>query len=187
MFFLHWIEVRPPSGRNDRSQSRHLAASGSAPSGAYTVRHPILAGRERNSTKHNLTYTGPHVPTLNLPPVALVVNPPVPFTAQSVIRGRRTLSPTALAGTLFSPNGKIKKVHTCPAANCGSAFKRSEHLKRHYRAVHVGSKRKCSGHIFRWIYPELMGRSFFRISQLILANGRAATRLSLDETIFNSM
>ncbi|ORY54476.1 hypothetical protein BCR35DRAFT_272173, partial [Leucosporidium creatinivorum] len=33
-----------------------------------------------------------------------------------------------------------KKVHTCPAENCSAAFKRSEHLKRHYRSVHMGSK-----------------------------------------------
>lgn len=84
----------------------------------------------------------PHIPSL--PSTALVSNPPIPFQANSVIRGRRTLSPSALAGTLFSPKGRQRKVHCCPADNCGAAFKRSEHLKRHYRAVHVGAKRASS-------------------------------------------
>lgn len=55
------------------------------------------------------------------------------------------MSPTALAGTLFSPKGRQRKVHCCPAELCGAAFKRSEHLKRHFRAVHVGAKRELLG------------------------------------------
>jgi hypothetical protein len=86
------------------------------------------------------------VPSLSS--VALVANPPIPFAPNSVIRGRRTMSPTALLGTLFSPKGRVRKVHCCPAENCGAAFKRSEHLKRHYRAVHVGAKREF--HLIRW-------------------------------------
>ncbi|KWU41138.1 hypothetical protein RHOSPDRAFT_8227, partial [Rhodotorula sp. JG-1b] len=30
--------------------------------------------------------------------------------------------------------------HTCPAENCTAAFKRSEHLRRHYKSVHRGEK-----------------------------------------------
>lgn len=78
-----------------------------------------------------------------LPKEALVAKPPIPFQAGSVIRGRRTLAEDELRGKLFSPSGKQKKVHTCPAENCHAAFKRSEHLKRHYRSVHMGSKREC--------------------------------------------
>lgn len=77
-----------------------------------------------------------------LPAEALVAKPPIPFTPTSVIRGRRTLAEEELKGKLFSPSGKVKKVHTCPAENCNAAFKRSEHLKRHYRSVHMGSKRE---------------------------------------------
>ncbi|GAA5962709.1 hypothetical protein JCM3765_006174 [Sporobolomyces pararoseus] len=36
--------------------------------------------------------------------------------------------------------GKTRKVHPCPAVNCGAAFKRSEHLKRHFKSVHRGEK-----------------------------------------------
>ncbi|GAA6039520.1 hypothetical protein JCM8097_008364 [Rhodosporidiobolus ruineniae] len=32
------------------------------------------------------------------------------------------------------------KVHVCPAENCGAAFKRSEHLRRHFKSVHRGEK-----------------------------------------------
>lgn len=77
-----------------------------------------------------------------LPKEALVANPPIPFTPQSVIRGRRTLDAQELKGKLVSQTGKQKKVHECPAENCTAAFKRSEHLKRHYRSVHMGSKRE---------------------------------------------
>lgn len=95
--------------------------------------------------------------TAHLPSVSLVANPPIPFLPKSVIRGRRTQSPSALAGTLFSPHGKQKKVHTCPAENCGAAFKRSEHLKRHYRAVHVGSKRESCLQSYRSSLRYLAG------------------------------
>ncbi|KAM0787318.1 hypothetical protein ACM66B_007091 [Microbotryomycetes sp. NB124-2] len=69
----------------------------------------------------------------------LVENPPIPFTPQSVIRGRRTLKPDELLNKIAKP-GKQKKIHTCPAQHCNAAFKRSEHLKRHYKSVHMGSK-----------------------------------------------
>lgn len=40
---------------------------------------------------------------------------------------------------------RVKKrgtaVHPCPAENCNAAFKRSEHLRRHYKSVHRGEKR----------------------------------------------
>ena len=84
----------------------------------------------------------------SLSTVALVAKPPIPFAPNAVIRGRRTMSPTALLGTLFSPKGRVRKVHCCPAENCGAAFKRSEHLKRHYRAVHVGAKRESRRSVF---------------------------------------
>ncbi|KAL8276686.1 hypothetical protein RQP46_010954 [Phenoliferia psychrophenolica] len=58
----------------------------------------------------------------------------------SVVRGRRTYSPGQLEGQLKTPSGKAMKVHACPAENCAAAFKRSEHLKRHYRSVHLGAK-----------------------------------------------
>jgi len=32
-------------------------------------------------------------------------------------------------------------VHACPAEHCTAAFKRSEHLRRHYKSVHRGEKR----------------------------------------------
>ncbi|BGP20344.1 hypothetical protein JCM10213_001603 [Rhodosporidiobolus nylandii] len=32
------------------------------------------------------------------------------------------------------------KVHECPAENCTAAFKRPEHLRRHYKSVHRGEK-----------------------------------------------
>ncbi|GAA5859287.1 hypothetical protein JCM8547_008953 [Rhodosporidiobolus lusitaniae] len=39
---------------------------------------------------------------------------------------------------------KVKKrgtaVHACPAEGCTAAFKRSEHLRRHYKSVHRGEK-----------------------------------------------
>ncbi|KAK4048638.1 C2H2-type domain-containing protein [Microbotryomycetes sp. JL201] len=70
---------------------------------------------------------------------ALVEHPPIPFTPQSVIRGRRTLAADALLNKISAP-GKSKKVHACPAQHCKAAFKRSEHLKRHYKSVHMGSK-----------------------------------------------
>lgn len=76
--------------------------------------------------------------------VPLLPNPPIPFTPNSVIRGRRTAALSELAGKVFSPTGKERKVHGCPAENCGAAFKRSEHLKRHYKAVHMGQKRELS-------------------------------------------
>ncbi|GAA6059668.1 hypothetical protein JCM10212_000055 [Sporobolomyces blumeae] len=80
-----------------------------------------------------------------LPDVALVKNPPIPFEKNTVIRGRRTHDASSLqrelqAGAEPSATGKAKKVHTCPAENCGAAFKRSEHLKRHYKSVHRGEK-----------------------------------------------
>lgn len=59
----------------------------------------------------------------------------------AVIRGRRTYSPGQLEGQLKTPSGKPMKVHSCPAEGCDAAFKRSEHLKRHYRSVHLGAKR----------------------------------------------
>ncbi|KAK4703222.1 hypothetical protein P7C70_g2992, partial [Phenoliferia sp. Uapishka_3] len=58
----------------------------------------------------------------------------------SVVRGRRTYSPGQLEGQLKTPSGKPMKVHSCPAEGCDAAFKRSEHLKRHYRSVHLGAK-----------------------------------------------
>ncbi|GAA5881415.1 hypothetical protein JCM3774_004368, partial [Rhodotorula dairenensis] len=50
-------------------------------------------------------------------------------------KGRLT-GPGARGGT--SKGGTT--VHTCPAENCNAAFKRSEHLRRHYKAVHRGEK-----------------------------------------------
>ncbi|GEM11185.1 zinc finger, C2H2-type transcription factor [Rhodotorula toruloides] len=47
------------------------------------------------------------------------------------------------AGGLGAKGGTSKGggvVHTCPAENCTAAFKRSEHLRRHYKAVHRGEK-----------------------------------------------
>ncbi|BGP35604.1 CRISPR system Cascade subunit CasD [Rhodotorula toruloides] len=47
------------------------------------------------------------------------------------------------AGGLGAKGGTSKggnMVHTCPAENCTAAFKRSEHLRRHYKAVHRGEK-----------------------------------------------
>ncbi|GAA5999776.1 hypothetical protein JCM10207_005905 [Rhodosporidiobolus poonsookiae] len=42
------------------------------------------------------------------------------------------------------PRKKVKKrgnkVHVCPADNCSAAFKRPEHLRRHYKSVHCGDK-----------------------------------------------
>ncbi|KAK3810831.1 MAG: hypothetical protein J3Q66DRAFT_265967, partial [Benniella sp.] len=32
------------------------------------------------------------------------------------------------------------KVFTCPFADCGKIFKRSEHLKRHVRSIHTMEK-----------------------------------------------
>lgn len=49
------------------------------------------------------------------------------------------------AGGLGAKGGTSKGgsvVHTCPAENCTAAFKRSEHLRRHYKAVHRGEKRE---------------------------------------------
>ncbi|GAA5970205.1 hypothetical protein JCM8115_000774 [Rhodotorula mucilaginosa] len=50
-------------------------------------------------------------------------------------KGRPT-GPGARGGT--SKGGTT--VHTCPAENCTAAFKRSEHLRRHYKSVHRGEK-----------------------------------------------
>ncbi|BGO95856.1 CRISPR system Cascade subunit CasD [Rhodotorula toruloides] len=47
------------------------------------------------------------------------------------------------AGGLGAKGGTSKGgniVHKCPAENCTAAFKRSEHLRRHYKAVHRGEK-----------------------------------------------
>ncbi|SCV74510.1 BQ2448_7539 [Microbotryum intermedium] len=63
-----------------------------------------------------------------------------PFNKNTVIRGRRTMAANEMEGKLLSKTGKIKKVHICPADSCEAAFKRSEHLKRHYKAVHIGAK-----------------------------------------------
>ncbi|SDA04003.1 BZ3501_MvSof-1269-A2-R1_Chr3-2g05825 [Microbotryum saponariae] len=63
-----------------------------------------------------------------------------PFNKNTVIRGRRTMAANEMEGKLLSKTGKIKKVHICPADSCDAAFKRSEHLKRHYKAVHIGAK-----------------------------------------------
>lgn len=54
-------------------------------------------------------------------------------------KGRPT-GPGARGGT--SKGGTT--VHTCPAENCTAAFKRSEHLRRHYKSVHRGEKREWS-------------------------------------------
>ncbi|GAA5830420.1 hypothetical protein JCM3766R1_002710 [Sporobolomyces carnicolor] len=77
-----------------------------------------------------------------LPDQALVRDPPIPFPKNTVIRGRRTHSADSLQAVIeqAEPFAKQKKVHTCPAVNCGAAFKRSEHLKRHYKSVHRGEK-----------------------------------------------
>ncbi|GAA5991834.1 hypothetical protein JCM11641_002119, partial [Rhodosporidiobolus odoratus] len=104
--------------------------------------------------------SGPHY----LPDAAMVANPPVPFSNNTVLRGRRTKAiPTLKAeleaartapppppptppaeGEEEQPRKKVKKrgntVHVCPAENCGAAFKRSEHLRRHYKSVHRGEK-----------------------------------------------
>ncbi|GAA5943064.1 hypothetical protein JCM1841_006468 [Sporobolomyces salmonicolor] len=81
--------------------------------------------------------SGPHY----LPDQALVPNPPIPFQKHTIIRGRRTHDAASLEAAIQSgAAGKTKKVHTCPAENCGAAFKRSEHLKRHYKSVHRGEK-----------------------------------------------
>ncbi|KAI5479592.1 integral membrane protein, glucose receptor Git3 [Pseudohyphozyma bogoriensis] len=92
------------------------------------------------STSTPIVRPGASIQIEPLPDEALVSNPPIPFTKTAVIRGRRTASPGQLEGKLFSPNGKVQKVHACPAENCDAAFKRSEHLKRHYRSVHMGAK-----------------------------------------------
>lgn len=57
-----------------------------------------------------------------------------------VIRGRRTASLQALQGVLLTPTGKVRKVHECPEPTCTAAFRRSEHLKRHYKSVHIGRR-----------------------------------------------
>ncbi|GAA6020711.1 hypothetical protein JCM11491_000524 [Sporobolomyces phaffii] len=77
-----------------------------------------------------------------LPDQALVKDPPIPFIKNTVIRGRRTVDADTLQASIEkgAPTGKQKKVHPCPADNCGAAFKRSEHLKRHYKSVHRGEK-----------------------------------------------
>ncbi|GAA5941210.1 uncharacterized protein JCM15063_006402 [Sporobolomyces koalae] len=76
-----------------------------------------------------------------LPDQALVKDPPIPFVKNTIIRGRRTHDATTLQAVIDdAPVGKQKKVHPCPADNCGAAFKRSEHLKRHYKSVHRGEK-----------------------------------------------
>lgn len=59
---------------------------------------------------------------------------------QTVIRGRRTASLQALQGVLLTPTGKVRKVHECPEPTCTAAFRRSEHLKRHYKSVHIGRR-----------------------------------------------
>lgn len=59
---------------------------------------------------------------------------------QAVIRGRRTANLQALQGVLLTPTGKVRKVHECPEPTCTAAFRRSEHLKRHYKSVHIGRR-----------------------------------------------
>ncbi|BGP51929.1 CRISPR system Cascade subunit CasD [Rhodotorula kratochvilovae] len=105
-----------------------------------------------------------------LPQDAMVAHPPVPFQPHTVLRGRRTqaaaplpaaaspsggeegsASPDVVAAPLPAgkKGGKGSKgglskasasVHKCPAENCKAAFKRSEHLRRHYKSVHRGEK-----------------------------------------------
>lgn len=64
----------------------------------------------------------------------------LPLPKQAVIRGRRTASLQALQGVLLTPTGKVRKVHECPEPSCTAAFRRSEHLKRHYKSVHIGRR-----------------------------------------------
>lgn len=82
------------------------------------------------------------VPTPSTPSTSAAASAADGPLSKGVVRGRRTHSPGQLEGQLKTPSGKPMKVHSCPAEGCEAAFKRSEHLKRHYRSVHLGAKRE---------------------------------------------
>ncbi|GAA5908627.1 uncharacterized protein JCM6883_005607 [Sporobolomyces salmoneus] len=95
--------------------------------------HPLLRTRLEHSTSQ--------VNSLPDPPPRVRKNPTL-HVKNTVIRGRRTHNPDSLEAVVgpTPPNSKAKKVHPCPATGCNAAFKRAEHLKRHYKSVHKGEK-----------------------------------------------
>lgn len=78
---------------------------------------------QANGQDYGLDMAGVPVGGVNLP-----VNLPMK---------QRSSGPGARGGT--SKGGTT--AHRCPAENCSAAFKRTEHLRRHYKAVHRGEKR----------------------------------------------
>lgn len=74
--------------------------------------------------------------------------------AESAARGRRGKSKADLVkdDACKTPSGKPQKLHVCPVATCAAAFKRAEHLKRHWRGVHLNAKRQS-------FFARLLARS----------------------------
>lgn len=95
-------------------------------------------------------------------------------------KGRPT-GPGARGGT--SKGGTT--VHTCPAENCTAAFKRSEHLRRHYKSVHRGEKREFgAGFSRRSLLADSPSSS---VCQLSRVRSRDAARCFRARTTCSSM
>ncbi|GJN94020.1 hypothetical protein Rhopal_007083-T1 [Rhodotorula paludigena] len=78
-------------------------------------------------------------------------------SSQSPMAGAASDDAVAAAAAARPKKGKGAKgglskagtsVHKCPAENCEAAFKRSEHLRRHYKSVHRGEKLAGCGKSF---------------------------------------
>ncbi|KAK4058368.1 hypothetical protein OIO90_000526 [Microbotryomycetes sp. JL221] len=73
--------------------------------------------------------------------------------------------PGEIAYAGLTKDGRAKKMFECKAPECGKIFKRSEHLKRHIRGVHLDDKHITGQTAFQCQWPDC-GRLFARHDNL---------------------